>query len=885
LTLTPGARLDHYEIIAPIGSGGMGEVYQARDTKLGRDVAFKVLKDEFAGDPDRLSRFHQEARLLASLNHPNIAQIFGVVESDRMRAIVMELVEGETLQARLTRGRLPYDEFLSIAGQIAEALEAAHDHRIIHRDLKPGNIHLSADGQVKVLDFGLAKTIHTTSADPNLAKSRTVLAPTAANVLIGTPGYMSPEQLRGQASDERSDIWAFGCVLYEMLTGRQAFTGDTITDIISGIVRVDPDWDALTPVASLAVQAVIKRCLQKDRRRRFHSIADVRIELEEAQIEPAAPISAPRRHSRTAWGVAALFVITTIALLVRIFYFAPAVVQPHVSRFQIELPPDASVPPTTFAPYPLVSPDGRYIAFVAFSGGTLRLWLRPIDALTAQPIAGTEGVASTSPFWSPDSRFIGFIANGKLKKVAIAGGPPQTLCDVAAVRTANGGTWNQNDVIIFAHRDGLHRVAADGGTSTLIRAPDKSKNEAGYTLPSFLPDGRHFLYVAMNSDVARTEVRVGSLDSNDDKPLFFAISRVLYALPGHLLFVRDGTLMAQPFNVRTLSLNGDPLRVTERIQFDRNNNGVAAFSASANGTLVFRTVTGPVTTELTWIDRMGKKLGVVGDAGNFQRPRLSNDQNRVAVERVADDGVRDIWLIDLIRGTNSRFTFDPADETYPIFSADGTQIAFASNRNDELGIYVKSITGTGTEELVQKIQGQDPGPSDWSPDGKTLLYGFVTGATGIRNVWALPMTGERKAFAILSRKFSDQRAQFSPNGRWILYTSTETGRGEIYAETFPPSGRKWQVSTNGANYGHWRRDGKEIVFDSIDGKLMAVDVKLDANFDAGVPHQLFQIPGTIIGGRFTVSSDAQRFLFPLAAQSGDRPAITVVLNWPASIKN
>ena len=763
----------------------MGEVYRAHDSKLKRDVAIKILPEEFSRDHDRVSRFQREAEVLASPNHTNIAGIYDLQEASGSRFLVLELVEGETLADRIARGPVPVDEALAIAKQVAEALEAAHEKGIVHRDLKPANVKILPDGKVKVLDFGLAKAIEPQTSGSGLSNSPTLLSSgqTQANVLLGTLPYMSPEQLRGRAADERSDIWAFGCVLYEMLTGRQPFRVETVTDLSAEIVRIEPDWNALPAGTPAAVRSVVKLCLEKDRRQRFHAIGDVRIRLEEEQKTPIATTApVPKSRERLPWATAAIFALFAIGVLIAAIYFYPRPAPLHASRFLIEIPPDANIGAATVAPYPTVSPDGRYVAFIADSGGGFRLWLRPVDSLNAQQLPGTEvqiggGNSISYYFWSPDSRFIGFFANGKLKKIAPAGGPPQSLCDVSGETLS--GTWNQNDIILLEHQGSLHRVGAAGGVSTPVRKPDKSKNEVSYKWPSFLPDGQHFVYLAMNSEQGRSEVRVGALDSTDDRPLFAANSRVLYAGPGYLLFVRDGTLMAQPFDARRLSLSGDIFPAAEQVKY-LPANGNAAFSVSTNGTLIFQKGNA-AETNLTWFDRSGKKLGSI-PPGPFQQATLSPDQNRIVVER-RDSGSSDIWLIDLLRGTNSRCTFDPANDIFPVFSPDGKQIAFVSSRSGKNDLYIKAASGLGAEERIQEGMG---GVSDWSPDGKFLLP--AKSLAGNWDIWVLPMTGDRKPYPLLNQKFFEYRGKFSPDGHWILYTSNETGRNEIYVQAFPPSG-------------------------------------------------------------------------------------------------
>jgi eukaryotic-like serine/threonine-protein kinase len=884
-----GSKLAHYEITSHLGSGGMGDVYQATDSKLARSVAIKFLPEAFSHDSGRIERFEREARVLASLSHSNIAAIHGLEESEDRKFLVMELVEGETLAERIKRGPIPVDESLGLAKQICEALEAAHEKGIVHRDLKPANVKITPDGRVKVLDFGLAKAFaNEPSPIPGregFSKSPTLsMAATSAGVILGTAAYMSPEQAKGRQVDKRTDIFAFGSVLYEMLTGSAAFEGEDVPDILGAVLKSEPDWTRLPADVPLRIRELLRLCLQKDVKKRRSDAADVRIDIEQALAEPAlaATVVTPARkpRERIAWAIAAVALIAAAALLAAP-YFVPAPAPLAASRFLIELPPDANILSGTLAsPFPTVSPDGRYIVFAAQSGGAVRLWLRPVGSLSAQPIAGTDGIAPTNsnPFWSADSRFIGFFAAGKLKKVAVGGGPPQILCDAGG--DAIAGTWNQDDVILFENSGSIHRVAATGGISAPVRVPDKLKDAGTYKFPYFLPDGRHFLYLAAGS---KPEVWAGALDAADDKSLFATNSRVLYAAPSHLLFMRDGTLMAQPFDARNLSLTGDVFPIAEQIAFSAGNGG-AAFSASTNGTLVYRANAAAATTELTWFDRSGKNLGIVRANGNFQQPRLSPDQDRVVVSK-RDGGNGDIWLIDLLRGTSSRFSFDPGDDQWPIFSADGKQIAFASARGGAWGLYMKSADGGGAEELIHKVEGSTAYVDSWSSDGKVLLYDTVLPPTG-RDTFALSMTGERKSIPVVNDKFTQQGARLSPDGRWMLYGSDESGRLEIYVQAFPPSGGKWQVSVDGASatVGNWRGDGREIVFQAVDGKMMAVDVKLGATFEAGIPRALFQVPGPVIGNRFAMSSDAQRFLFPLAPQTGDRAALTTVLNWASDIK-
>src|SRR5688572_19442766 len=581
---------------------------------------------------------------------------------------------------------------------------------------------LAADGtgaRVKVLDFGLARALEPHAVDA--ANSPTVLTATHAGVLLGTAAYMAPEQARGHAADERSDVWALGSVLFEMLAARPPFTGDTLADMLGGIVRVDPDWSALPAATPPALRALIKGCLERDRRRRYHAIGHVRLELEKIQSGAAAGAvsSASPRRERLAWATAAVLGLATASVVAWSIYLAPEPPEPVAARFELDLPADAIVGNAEAAPLPSVSPDGRYVAFLAGRQGGApgaHVWLRALDALTAQAIAGTAGIvgpdANKYPFWSPDSRFIAFFRGGKLEKVAIDGGPPQTLTESAGVPGVTG-TWNRDDVILFEQQGAIHRVSAAGGASTAVRTPDKAQNESAYRFPSFLPDGRHFIYIAVHPETGRTQVRVGNLDSAEDIPLFFtAPTRIVYSLPGVLLFVRAGTLMAQPFDADRLRLSGDLFPVAQQIGQVAAGNlaGIAGFGASSNGTLVYRVGSAGAPTELAWFDRTGRKVGTVPVAGNFINPILSPDQNRVAVERI-DGSNRDIWIVDLARGTSSRFTFDPAVEQYPVFSADGQQILFVSDRSGAWDLYSKAANGIGEEKLL--LKGAN-GVTDWS---------------------------------------------------------------------------------------------------------------------------------------------------------------------------
>ena len=709
MPLTPGARLGVYEVTAQIGEGGMGQVFRARDTKLDRDIAIKILPAAFAHDVDRLARFQREAKTLASLNHPNIAIIHGLEQAGDVHALVMELVDGEDLSQRIARGAIPLDEALPIAKQIADALEAAHEQGIIHRDLKPANIKVRADGCVKVLDFGLAKAIEPVAVAGNMTQSPTITTPamTQAGMILGTAAYMSPEQARGRPVDRRTDIWAFGCVLYEMLTGKRAFQGEDVTDTIAAVVKEQPD---LTRVP-VPARRLLESCLEKDPRKRLQAIGDMRLLMEAAPR--AVPPSRPR-YGSAAWvvaGVAALgaAVLAPIALI----HFREVPPETSVIRATI-LPPDN----TTFdfaqgLGLPALSPDGRRIVFGARTAdGATPLWVRSLDALTAQPLAGTDG--ATFPFWSPDGQFIAFFADGKLKKIDASGGPALTLTDAPLGR---GGSWSRDGVIVFEGAVGgsLLRVSSAGGASSPVT------RESG-SFPWFLPDGQHFLFQGPQTDVGVgvgvAPIRVASLDGAPTATIGTG-SNALYA-QGHVLFLREGTLMAQPFDAERLTTTGEAVPVAEQVQGVLNSGRVGAFSVSETGLLAYREGAGASGAFLTWFDRSGKQGTAVGDAARLNEFRFSPDRQRVAVA-VQDRAGFDVWIYDVSRGLRTRLTFDAASDRNPVWSPDGASIVFASNRKGRFDLYRKAVDSVSAEELLY-ANDLDKTPTSWSADGKWLLY-------------------------------------------------------------------------------------------------------------------------------------------------------------------
>jgi Tol biopolymer transport system component len=899
MPLTSGTRLGPYEIIAPLGAGGMGEVYRARDTRLDRTVAVKVLPAHLSSEPQRRERFEREARAISALNHPHICTLFDVGCEGEIDFLVMELVEGETLASRIEKGPLPPEQVLRLGAEIADALDKAHRMGITHRDLKPGNIMLTKSG-IKLLDFGLAKFTAPTDADAplNAETMLTTKLPGAARqpltgegAIVGTFQYMAPEQLEGHEADARSDIFSFGAVLYEMATGKRAFDGKTTASVIAAVLAAEPaPISSLQPLTPPALERLIKICLAKDPDERFQSAHDLSLQLKwiseaGSQAGVAAPVAAHRRsRERFAWALIGIVAGVLIAAALA-FVFARSYLNdqpmPNVARFIISLPPEvvnfAEISP---------SPDGRLLAFVAVSkDGARQIWLRPLDGVVAQPLTGTDG--ASYPFWSPDSRYLAFFEAGTLKKVAISGGIPQTLCSAADAR---GGSWNSDGVIVFgAGGAPLWKVSEVGGAPSPLTTLDRSLDEIGRGYPWFLPDGRHFLYGSLRSSfVAKVWLCVGSLDSNESKCLLQADSPAVYAPPGDLLYMHGGTLMAQAFDAQRLVTTGDAVPIAESLQTFSGGSPDArrqSFSVSENGILAYVSAGAPAQTELQWFDRSGKKLGTIGQPAGYCCPSLSPDGTRLAADVVDPQfGTRDIWLFDLNRATASRFTFDPTDEVSPLWSSDGSQILFTSTQTGRREIYQKAASGLGDSQLVFASNDQQKSVDDWSSDARFVVYDDTGSPT---NLWILPLFGDRKPSPFVQAAYSAREAFFSPNGRYIAYTSNESGHFEIYVQTFPDRTGRWQVSTSGGTHPRWRRDGKELFFVSGQ-KLMAVDVNTAApQFEAGIPKPLFEadfLSGTYSPSIYAPTADGQRFLavIPVAQQSIS--PVTVVTNWPAALK-
>jgi len=876
----------------------MGEVYKARDTRLDRTVAIKILSEALAADPLFRERFDREARAISQLTHPHICTLHDIGEASDLRFLVLEYLEGETLADRLKKGALPLDEALRIATQIGGALSAAHRHGIVHRDLKPGNVMLTKGG-AKLLDFGLAK-----ASGPAIAGAGLSMLPTtppldgarggpltAQGAILGTFQYMAPEQLEGHDADARTDVFAFGAVLYEMLTGKKAFSGSSHASLISSIMSsTPPSVSTVQTVAPAEIDHLIARCLAKDPEDRWQSARDVMLQLAwiaEAKMSRVAPAAARlRSREPLAWAVAGLALVALVGAVATIATGvagrrAPASAGEPV-QFVVLPPTNASF--SADANSQAVSPDGRQIAFVASgSDGTAQLWIRRLDALNARTLPGTGGAAA--PFWSPDSRSVGFFGGGKLKRIDVAGGPAQTLADAPLPL---GGTWNRDGVILFGKTYGspLMRVSAGGGATIPATAIDATGRNASHGSPFFLPDGRHFFFV-VGTGPGRGDLYVGSLDSKDVKLLLHSNSAAVYSPPGYILFLRDSTLTAQPFDLTTLSTGGEAVAVAEGVgRFFTN----ISFTVSDNGTLVYR-MAGAAQTRLIWMNRAGQTQEGGAPAGVYQEMSLSPDGKRVAFARQGQPGT-DVWLTDLDRRITSRFTFQPPMNNVPLWSPDGRQIVFATARNAGLDLYQHAADGSGQDEVLLQLKAQPIlFPSDWSVDGRFLTY-YRTDPKTQLDIWTLPMdanragpAGARTPVPFLHGEFNESQGQFSPDGRWMAYVSDESGAQQVYVQSFPTLGGQRQVSTEGGTQPRWRSGGKELFYVAPDRKLMAVTVRTGATFDADAPRALFQtaLDVTALRQDYSVSGDGQRFLLNTPLDVGS-PPMTVVLNWPALLK-
>jgi Tol biopolymer transport system component/tRNA A-37 threonylcarbamoyl transferase component Bud32 len=887
MALAAGARLGPYEIVSALAVGGMGEVYKARDTRLNRSVAIKILPEALATDPQFRERFDREARAISQLDHPHICALYDVGQQDGTAYLVMQYLDGQTLADRLKKGALPITDALTTAIQIAEALDKAHRSGITHRDLKPGNIMLTKAG-AKLLDFGLAKTRASVVGETGLSMLPTTPPSlTSQGAILGTFQYMAPEQLEGQEADARTDIFAFGAVVYEMLTGRKAFEGKSHASLISAIMSSDPPpFSTLQPLAPPGLDQVVNRCLAKKPDERWQSVRDIAIQLHwlagQSVLQSAAAAGANRRSRERLWmGVSGVLVAACVATLIfAVTHVGPGQPETTSIRFTVSAPSDLVTDSGA-----VLSPDGRRTAFTGASEGKRVLWVRSLDSLTEQLIAGTDGVTNGSiPFWSPDSRAVGFFAKGKLKTVEPGGAPPQTVCDAG---TARGAAWNRDGIIVFApNTDGpLYRVSAAGGVPVPATTLDPSHHERSHRWPQFLPDGHHFLYLARSATAERTAIYVGQLDSSNVIRLATSVSDAQFAQPDLLLFWRAGTLMAQHVDMRALSLTGVPYVIAEHVGFS-DISSRALVSVSQTGALAY-TQTGNAQTQLTWVARNGAVAGTLGPPGRYSTISLSRDQSKAALTLNDEEGGSNIWIADVARGVTSRLTFDRGRQLFPVWSPDGTRIVFASERPDLTGpLYRRASNGAGSAEPLSIGDDTVKYPTDWSRDGKFLVYhSFVPNTQS--DIWMAPSAGG-KPTPLLQTPFEELSGRLSPDGRWIAYSSDESDQFQVYLQSFPPGRGKWRISTNGGRSPEWRSDGRELYFIDLDGRLMSVPVIGEASFEAGTATALFDLhaPLTAYPGPmpYAALAGGQKFLVNRLIDRELLRSQVVVLNWTAALK-
>ncbi|MBX7183914.1 MAG: serine/threonine-protein kinase [Vicinamibacteria bacterium] len=876
----PSARLGPYEIVGPVGKGGMGEVYRAKDTRLEREVAIKILPPGLGNDEQFRARFEREAKSVSALNHPHICTLHDVgqetVKGETLHYIVLEMIEGESLAARIARAPLSLEEVLLYGKQIASALDAAHKRGIIHRDLKPGNVMITKAG-AKLLDFGLAK-----SGDRGVVQGVTAIETydtidkplTEQGTIMGTFQYMSPEQLEGAPADSRTDIFALGAVLYEMATGKKAFEGKNRTSLIAAIVSSQPaPISAVQGMSPPALDHVVRKCIEKDPDDRWQSARDVAAELQwiaEGGSRAGIPVavSSRRRHrENAAWLTAALLGVLAIGFAIAWMRRAPAPLP--VVRFMIPNPENI-----TGIGSPVVSPDGRTVAFhAANANGVTMIWIRQMDALEPRSLPGTEG--GQRPFWSPDSKWIAFTGGGKLRKVAISGGPPQTICDT---QTGSDGSWSKDGVILFDGQDNdpVWRVDAGGGVPKIEIPQTKESGVVGW--PAFLPDGRHYLYMSsLTADSPTLMVR--SLDKADATPLFKTTSRVAYAPPGYLLYIRDNTLVAQAFDASAMKTTGDPFPIGEGLGID--NVGGASFSLSENGVLAFRAGERG-GQRMLWFDRNGRESMALTEIQEYGDTAFSPDGKRIAYDLTGTAGNTDIWIRDLTRGVNSRFTFDKEREFCPVWSPDGRRIVYSRANKAAWDLYVKDASGTGEPELLLESQ-ENKFVTDWTKDGRYIIYANAGKEAGW-DMYALPMTGEKKPIPLVKTRFQEHGGVVSPDGRYLVYRSNESGQNEVYVQEFPEARSKFQVSTNGGVDPFWRGDGREIFYRTRDRKIMAVPVQPGPAFATGTPVPLFEATFAAVNARglYRPAADGQRFLVISPIGREALPPATIVMNWSAA---
>lgn len=899
MTISLGARLGPYEILAFIGAGGMGEVYRARDTRLDRTVAIKILPTHLSSSPESKQRFEREARAISSLNHPNICHLYDIGAQDGTDFLVMEFLEGETLRDRLRKGPVLLPDLLKIGREISEALEVAHRHGIVHRDLKPGNVMLTKSG-AKLMDFGLAKSsamgTAASGSSPILVSTALTLdahspmSPlTTAGSVVGTIQYMSPEQLEGLEVDVRADIFALGALLYEMATGKPAFAGKSQITVASAILERDPPpVSSVIPVLPPALDYLVATCLAKDREQRFQSAHDVRLQLQwigDGSRSSTAQAESKASSSRLAWitaGILGLLAITAVVACLLLANRPVRVVQSSI------LPPPGNTfrEAGDYAGPVILAPDGTRMAFTARDDkGKTLLFVRALNSLEAKPLTGTDG--ASFPFWSPDGRALGFFAGGKLVRIDADGGPTQVLCDASAGR---GGTWGKDGTIVFSPSQtiGLMRIPSAGGTPEPASSLDASKGENSHRWPYFLPDGKHFLYWARSSRGPQEHTLcVGTLGSLQAKVITRSESMAVYA-SGYLLYLRGSTLVAQPFDAQRAEIVGDSIPVAEHIVYDVSASR-ALFSASDSGMLIYQSGDmAPPDEKLAWFTREGKESSVISQGEDFQGPALSPDGTYLAVAIVNIGlGTQNIWIFDLQRGTKTRLTFGDSTQNFPVWTPDGKTVLYGSNAQGPFHIYAKSADGTGEERALLGGPGEMAIPASVSPDGKYLAYGLRTAndGRGVFDIWALPLSGNGKPFPVVHNNFSSSRAVISPDGKWLAFANNESGRNEIYITAFPGGGAMWQVSTNGGSQPEWRKDARELFFVDPSNTFMAVDVTAaNGAVKLGIPHALFKPLGVNQYWWHAVNADGKKFVIDVVNSRAATEPFTLVQNWTASLK-
>jgi serine/threonine protein kinase len=887
MTLDLGTKLGPYEIVASLGAGGMGEVYRARDTRLERTVAIKILPAQFSADPVRKQRFEREAKAISGLNHPNICVLHDIGSQDCVDYLVMECIEGETLAKRLQKGPLPLDQVLIFGAQIADALDQAHRSGVVHRDLKPSNIMLTKSG-TKLLDFGLAKPIVPIEGLATMTATKQESPLSEQGTILGTFQYMSPEQIQGKELDGRSDIFSFGAVLYEMVTGRRAFEGQSSLSIASAILEKEPaPISSVKPLMPPAIEHAVQRCLSKDREERWQNTHDLKAELEWIRSGQSA-VARPKdkTNSWIAW-VGALILAGTAMFAAG--YFSRAVPEGQSIRASLPPPPESAFTiSSSVAGSMALSPDGRLLALTAETKGNApQLWVRSLDTLASRALAGTQG--AFAPFWSPDSRWIAFFSGGKLRKVEISGGPVETLCDAPIGR---GGTWNRDGVILFSPNisQPLYQISAMGGTARPLTQMDAARQEVTHRWPDFLPDGRHYLFFIRAATAAATGVYVGMLDSDQHRQILTSSTNAVYVAPGYLLFGRGDALVAQSFDARRLQVTGAPVQVAEDVSVMPATNYVN-FSASQTGTLIYGSGAVEIGRQFYWFDRNGKRVSKLGPPEYGSEPHLSPDGKRLALRLFTQPaGNFEVWVYDLARGVHARTSFSALTGFAPVWSPDGLRLAYSHSAPGISGdhMYLLNADGTGREQLLEKpiLEAIANYPSSWSSDGASLLFDRQD-KSGKMSVWVFPLIGDQKPYVFVETQFDSQMAMFSPDGHWVAYVSNDSGKAEVYVVPFPGPGPRVQISAGGGSEPRWRRDGRELFYLSLATEMMAADVSaVPGEFRVGTVRTLFGLSGLggVPGNLYDVTADGQKFIAVQDLEHTSTVPLTIVTNWPAQIQ-